>query len=582
MISAIFGRSPREARTIENPNTPLNDPDDWLVDVMGGGPASSGAKVNPSTAMSYAPFYRGVVLIARSVAKIPIQVYRREGPGKERDKEHPAYRLLHQKPNAYQTAFVWKERAQAEVINRGNSYAYIYRDQGGRPIDIVPLVVEKTFPVIEDGALWYVTDVAGKMRKLSAGDVIHLRNLGDGILGKSVVAYAKESLGIGIAAQTYAAVYYKNGARPSIVLEHPATLTLEAGNRLRETWPKMHSGLDNFHKFAILEEGMKLNPYSPSNEDSQFLETRGFQVREAANWLGLPPHKLGDTTRTAYASLEQENQSFLDDSLDPWLCLWEGELGDKLLTEEEKEADTHLIEFNRNALARANMGDRFEAYGSALTNGWMNRDEVRARENLNPIPGGEGQKFMVPLNMGIAGEGDDEGEEEPAAPPPPPEEDEDDQEDEAARAQRALELAAAAGASQAEREARVTAAHRALLIELVQRSAKRITAGGRKAARAPSGYMPWLEGLQAEVAATLTEAARPAVEAWASTRGGPGDPGRLAEILIRRAGETLLEAADAQPADLGRSVARACERVETVLPAVVVDEFMREETTHGT
>jgi HK97 family phage portal protein len=103
----------------------------------------------------------------------------------------------------------------------------------------------------------------------------------------------------------------------------------------------MYSGLENAHKAALLEDGVDLKILSNNARDSQLLETRAHEIREVANWFGIPPHKLGDTTRTAYASLEQENQSYLDDAVDPWLVTWEEEGRDKLLTEEQKAKPTH-------------------------------------------------------------------------------------------------------------------------------------------------------------------------------------------------------------------------------------------------
>jgi hypothetical protein len=187
--------------------------------------------------------------------------------------------------------------------------------------------------------------------------------------------------------------------------------------QLRKQWNEMHQGLSNSHRVAILTGGMKLAPFSMPHRDAQFLETRQFQIREIANWFGLPPHKLGDSTRTSYNSLEQENQAYLDECLDHWLVTWESECWDKLLGTREKDNDTHVIEFTRQALLRAAMQQRYQSYAVAITNGFMSRNEVRSRENLNPYEGGD--EFLTPMNMNT-GNGDEpeaEPAEEPAAEP---------------------------------------------------------------------------------------------------------------------------------------------------------------------
>lgn len=405
--------APAEGRaSLENPSTPLSNPDEWLYEALGARKSASGVRVNRETALTYAAVWRGTNLISRDVGKLPLVIYKRQGEGKARAPEHAAYNLLRRKPNQYMTAFVFRQTLQAHVLLRGNGYAYIFRRGDGTPLELLPLNPDSTYPVRENGVLMYITEISltvqgqtggapvVQLRKLPAADVLHIKGLSfDGLIGYDVITKARESLGLGIAMEEFGSRFFRNNAKPSVVIEHPGKLTDQAAKKLREQWNSIHSGLENAHKTAVLEEGMKLKEFSIAARNAQLIESRQFQIREVANWFGVPPHKLGDTTRTAFASLEQENQSYLDDALDPWLVNWEEECWDKLLTEEEKAGDTHVIEFMRHALVRANLADRGIFYSAALSAGWISRDEVRARENLNPIPDGQGQVFLFPLNM---------------------------------------------------------------------------------------------------------------------------------------------------------------------------------------
>jgi HK97 family phage portal protein len=405
-------------RSFENPATPLSDPDNWLIETLGGGRSAAGVVVNSSTALEYPAIWKGVNLISRDVGKLPLFIYRRlpEG-GKERANTHPAYRLLRHKPNPFQTAVDFKATLQAQALLWGNGYAFIDRAKTGAAGQLLPLDAAITWPVRRGGLVWYRTVVDDQQVALMATDVFHVKGLPDGssggLAGLSVLAKARESVGLGLAAREYQARFFSNDASPRAVLEHPGKLTDGARDHLRESWEKIHKGLSNKHRLAVLEEGMKLNPYSVSPADAELLKTREFEIRDVANWIGAPAHKLGDPTKTSFASLEQENQSYLDDALDPWLAKWEAEAWDKLLTERQKMADSHVVEFLRAALVRGDLAARTAAYSSALQAGWMNRDEVRDRENLNPIPEGEGSKFWQPSNVVLVGE-------EPEPPPPPP------------------------------------------------------------------------------------------------------------------------------------------------------------------
>src|SRR3990167_5198994 len=403
------------SRSLENPAISLNDPPHW--EDFGASPADSSVRVSQKSALSYAAVWRAVNLISRDVAKLPLYPYRYGGPegGKNVDTQHQSYNLVRHKANLEMSAFVFRQTLQAHVLLRGNGYGYIYRNGDGSPDEIVPLLPDVTYPVMENGRLWYVTTIyktAGpnqpipqEQRKLRPEDVLHIKGLGyDGLVGYDVLSYARDSFGLGLAARKFGSIYFANKAEPSVVLEHPGKLSPQARTNLRESWSHMHQGLEKSHKVAVLEEGMKVNAFSFNARNSQLLETREFELIEVANWFSLPPHKVGHPARTSYSSLSEENQAYIDECLDGWLVPWEQELREKLLTEEEKETDTHFFEFLRQALVRGDMTARVSYYSSALNAGWMSLDEIRALESMNPIPDGLGKKYRAPLNMQVLGE----------------------------------------------------------------------------------------------------------------------------------------------------------------------------------
>lgn len=396
-------------RSFENPATPLSDPDNWLIDDLGGGRSATGVAVNASSTLTYSPFWRGVNLISRDVAKLPLIVYERlEGGGKERATKHPAYRLLRYRPNDAMHAVDFRKLIQAQAILQGNGCAFIERAGSGAPGALLPVNWQRVRVLRLGGLVWYLIDVDGETVKVPASDMLHIKGLPDwtseGLVGMSLVQKAKESIGLGLGAQEYGARFFDNDASPGAVLEHPGRLSPKAKENIVESWEKAHRGLSRKHKIAVLEEGMKINPYTVTPEEAQFLETRQFQYRDASNWLGVPPHRLGDTTRTSFASLEQENQSYLDDALDGWLVAWEAESHQKLLTERQQAADSHVIEFLRSALVRADLRVRTDAYSRAILGGWMMPDEARERENLGPLPNGAGKVVFRPSNVTVAGE----------------------------------------------------------------------------------------------------------------------------------------------------------------------------------
>ena len=466
----------------EQPETPLSNPAEWVYGAFGSMESGTGIRISASLALSLSAWWRGINLIATSLAKTPIVIYRRTGAGKERDTTHPAHYILRRQVNAEMTAFTWKHLMFSHAISHGNGYSYISRLGNGDVEELIPLDPQTTYPVRENGRLFYVASTNGVQRRLNPDQVLHFKGFSpDGLQGYSVIEKAKESLGLGIAGTRHFAKFFSKGSMPSVVFEVPGVLKEETARKMVDTWNNLHSGVDNHFKTALLQGGVTLKPFGFNAKDSQFLEARQFENREIANFLGLPAHKLGDPTRTAYNSLEEENQSFNDDCLDGWMSGGEEEMESKLLRERELRGDTHVIEFERKALVRANLTTRAAYYRAALGGApWMKQNEVRAIENMNPVEGGDEMKD--PLNMGNQG-GDDK---EPKAPPgatgtPDPNEDDVD----ADARQRAV-------------------------TDVIRRMVRRVCTAARQAAKHPETLQDWCErGIEREHSAVIIEACDP-------------------------------------------------------------------------
>ena len=584
-------------RSIENPSSSLSDPDDWVFDTFAGGKqSSSGIRVNHQTALTYAAVWRGINLISRDVAKIPLVVYRRlPGGGKERDLQHPAFRLLRRKPNPEMKAFDLKQTLMAHALLQGNGYAYIFRRGNGTPESVVPLNPVETYPVRENGTLWYLTRVhvpvtvsapgsspgpaplpgkeLGGWRKLRPEDVLHIKGLGyDGLVGYDVITVAKETLGIGLAMRKYGSIFFKNHAVPGVVLEHPLPLTAPAQANILKGWQRLVTGLDRSHATMILAEGMKAKILSIDARKAQLKEMREFELREVANFLGVPPHKLGDPTRTAFASLEQENQSYLNEALDGWLSQWEEECTDKMLTEKQNRENTHFCEFIREALVRADLATRTQALNSRVLAGVITRDEYRASENMNPLPDGIGKITMRPANMVL-----EDGEEEEPPPPTqprgpkriqpdirfvsgltsaPPSDDETDTK----RIQPDIRFVSGLTSAQPsddetdeDRSAKLLAAHRGLVESVARRFHRRIALQAVRAAGKPDSFVTWIdEEMPAKHRDAFVEAMEPVVSVLtASGRPiGPDDAANAVDTYLAEARESLLTAAECKASEL--------------------------------
>ena len=417
------------------PSSGIATPEKWIEEWFAGGAATaSGVWVSEETALHYAPFFAGVRVLAEDVGGLPLITYERLARGKRRATDHPLYPLLHDMPNPYMSAVAFKETLQGHAITWGDGYGYIVRNGAGDATELWPLRPDRVKPEITrtgPGQMTlmyrYTDEVNNIHRMLHPDEVLHIKGLGgDGICGYSVIQMARQSLGLGIAAETYGARLFSNGARPGGVLKHPGRLSDGASKRLKADWEILHQGLDQAHRVAIMEEGMEWQAIGIPPEDAQFLETRKFQVAEMARWLRLPPHKIGDLERATFSNIEHQAIDYVTSALRIWLVRWEQAVHTRLLTSAERGRffAEHLVD----ALLRGDTKSRYEAYAIGRNWGWLSADDVNKMENRNPLPDQRGEVYLVPLNMKPAPT-PEEAAKPPAPPEPPPPDPVDDPDD---------------------------------------------------------------------------------------------------------------------------------------------------------
>ena len=416
---------------IEDPTIPLTGQTlEFAFD--GSNTATTGVLVNHETVLTYSSVWRAVTLISDSVGKLPLITYKGKKGNRKDAESHALYNILKWKTSENHTSFVWKKLIISRLLLRGNAYCAIIRNKAGNVVSLQPLTTD-TYPIMYNGKLWYISKANNKDIKLRADEVLHFRGLGDELEGHSIVAKAKDSFGLGMGAAKYGSKFFRNNATPAVVIKYPRKLSDTALSHLRTSWTDMHSGINNAGKPALAEEGTDIQAIGISNSDAQFLETRQFEIKEVANWFGLPAHKLGDNAKVSYNSLEQENQAYLNDCLDPILVMLEMEMREKLMTATEKSKNKLTIEFNRNALVRVDIKSRYASYAIGLTNGILSPNECRGFENLNEYEGGD--EFMRMLNQGSVD--DDSSGDEPDEPKDEPKDD-DKKEEEAEEAKSVL------------------------------------------------------------------------------------------------------------------------------------------------
>ncbi|MDP9192284.1 MAG: phage portal protein [Acidobacteriota bacterium] len=404
LLTRLLGTEP----TIVAENDPFDDR--WYGSIEQ--PSASGINVTPDMAMKTSAVYACVRFIAETISTLPLHMYEvRAGGGKDRADDHPLADVISYQPNDSQTAVEFWEMIVGHAVLRGNGYAIIQPGRRGMSDQLIPVHPGRVTPKrLTNGKVRYeITQEDNQpAEKYEQDEIFHLRGLSsDGLTGLSPIALAKDSVGLSLAAESYGARFFSQNANPSGVLEHPGKLGDEAYKRVRSSWQERNAGLENAHKTAILEEGMKWSQIGMTSEDAQFLETRQFQLSDIARWFRVPPHIIGDLVRSTNNNIEHQGIEVVVYTIRPW-CVRIEQVTRKSLIAEPKR---YFASFVLDGLLRGDSKNRADAFQTMRQNGVINADEWRAYENMNPIEDGSGQMYLQMANMVPLGT-------EPAEPPP--------------------------------------------------------------------------------------------------------------------------------------------------------------------
>jgi HK97 family phage portal protein len=361
--------------------------------------SNAGVNISEYNAMTSTAVYACVRVLSETIASLPLPLYRRLERGKEKATYHPLYFLLHDMPNPDMTSFTFRETLMSHLLLWGNAYAQVIRDGKGNISELWPLLPDR-MSVERDlisGQLVYKYSKDGQQILLKQEEVLHIPGLGfDGIKGYSPIHMAREAVGLALATEEFGSRFFANGARPGGILEHPGVV--KDPEKLRKSWEEVYKGVKNFHKIAVLEEGMKYHEIGIPPEDAQFLETRKFQLNEICRIFRVPPHLVGDLERATFSNIEHQSIEFVVHAVRPWLVRWEQAITKCLLREGERKM--YFPKFTVDGLLRRDFKARMEGYAIGRQNGWLSANDIRELEDMNPIPEEQGGDiYLVNGNM---------------------------------------------------------------------------------------------------------------------------------------------------------------------------------------
>lgn len=359
------------------------------------------AEVNFDTAMQISPVWAAVKLISESIGSMPFNIYEVTGQGRRIATEHPLHRVLTLRPNQYQTDVEFWESMALNLAVSGNAYAIIQRS-GGRIVGLLPVSsaqIETT--LLADGTVIHAYTTGANVKVYTDQTMWHVKLFGNGIVGLSPLSYARNSIGIAIAADNRVSKIYSNGAKPSGILTIDKTLTKEQRTQVRAAFAGLEEGNDD--RLFVLEAGMNYTAVSMTPQDIQLLDSRRFQIEDIGRFFGVPSILLNQTfgQSSLGSNVYEILSAFYKLNLRPYLEKFEASVPRWLMSADD--AKKYECEFDFDAaLLRADLLTRMQANREAINSGQCTPNEARISEGKPALSGGDQlliQGAMIPIQQ---------------------------------------------------------------------------------------------------------------------------------------------------------------------------------------
>ena len=386
-----------------------------LVENTAPGHSGSGALVNVDSALGLAAVWEAVQMISGHIAGLPLNVMRRQGEGAEVARQHPIQKLFNDKPNYWQTPFMFRELLMMHALFQGNGRALIVRNKLGQPIGLQPLYPWYTYTYILEMQKFHVTythpyypgfvppsSETGNLVAHADEDVLHIPGLTyNGFWGIHLVQAAKEVLGQGISAQERANASFLNTGMPGFLIEVPHVWNAQQRAEFKRDWDKNYAGSRNAGKMQLLPEGFKAHAAHVTAQDAQLAELNSLSNEQIRRLFLLPPEGPGP-----YKSITERNTQYINTCLARWFQKWTQEIRLKMMSERERLADSHFLEFDTSRLISGDPNQLAEYTGKLRQQGLISGNEARQMHNLNPVNDPALEEYS---NPNISTPGDDDG-----------------------------------------------------------------------------------------------------------------------------------------------------------------------------
>jgi HK97 family phage portal protein len=341
--------------------------------------------------------FAAIDMIASSFAGLSVGIFNRVTRQKVTDS--PIAKVL-RKPNLDDVRFIFWYSLAYDIFDDGNAFIFVAKTSGGDPISLFRLEPWRV-TVARDETGRKIYEYNGST--YTSDNIIHVPGrwgyTKDGLRGYSIRHEAYKTFGLAQSIDDYTSGLYGNNLGQRTVIDISKAFpgaSDEQIKQIRQKYINDYGGIQNAGKpivktnnidFSVLASGL------PEGRTQQLAENRKFQQSEILKIFGIPEAMIAPA---ATIDLEAVYTQFVERAVKPIATIFQESLENLFSWQEQ---DQFYIEYSYNSLLKTSLTNRIDSYSKQISNGILNPDEVRSKENLSPLPDGAGKTFFIPANL---------------------------------------------------------------------------------------------------------------------------------------------------------------------------------------
>lgn len=346
-------------------------------------------QVTIDSALAVPAVLAAVSFLSRSLAALPLHVFRNTATGSERI-SGGIQTLVHEAPNPEWTSFKLRQYFWQQVFTGGRGLIWIERS-GSNIVGLWPINPAKA-KIKRDSLMRTTYEVDGKIYQ--SADVIDVPFMlkVDGLAHYSPIVLGTKAIQLALAMNEYGSKFFAGGGVPPLALTGPLAAGPEAMKRqLGDMRRAVDAARDNNDQMLPVPPGYELKPIGLDPDKGQMTDARRFQIEEVARIWNLPPVFVQDLTHGTFTNTEQQDLHLVKHLMGQWVRTLEEEMNLKLFGQRN---GNRFVNHNMDGLLRGDFATRMEGLARAVQTSILTPDEARALEN-RPAKGGNADKLFM-------------------------------------------------------------------------------------------------------------------------------------------------------------------------------------------